>query len=143
MQIFGVDFSGASDGGKHIWIAGGKAEGETLQIESCERASDRWGNRLEPCLASLVENVAAQGSSAFGFDFPFGLPKLLLDGASWLEFVLSFGSRYSTPESFREECWRTANGHELKRLTDLEAKTPFCVYNLRIYRTCPPKTSPR
>jgi hypothetical protein len=37
-HIYGIDFSGAKDAGKKIWIAKGIVKGETLLIEDCFRA---------------------------------------------------------------------------------------------------------
>lgn len=136
MQVYGVDFSGASDAGKYIWIAAGRpTQDGRLVIEDCERLSDRWGSDRDHCLALLVELIAiTQGPSAFGFDFPFGVPSQLMDGETWAEFVTTFGSRYPTPEAFRDDYRERAGGRELKRVTDRETKTPFSVYNLRIYK---------
>jgi hypothetical protein len=129
-----VDFSGAIDGGKYIWIAEGRRQGDTFVIEGCERAALRWGSRLEQCLEGLAAEIAASGPSAYGLDFPFSVPEVILEGSTWYEFVSTFASRFATPEEFREKCWHAANNRELRRFTDFEAKTPFCVYNLRIYR---------
>jgi len=37
-HIYGIDFSGAKDAGKKIWIAKGIVKWETLLIEDCFRA---------------------------------------------------------------------------------------------------------
>jgi hypothetical protein len=134
MKVFGVDFSGAVDGGKYIWVAEGRVEDGTLVVESCERASDHFGARIEPCLVRLVEGIAAQSDAAFGCDFPFSVPELLLNGGSWLDYVRGFGGAFATPDAFRAACRAASGGRETKRLTDIETKTPFCSYNLRIYR---------
>ena len=39
-RIYGVDFSGAKDAGKKIWIAEGVVKGDSLLIEDCFRARD-------------------------------------------------------------------------------------------------------
>ena len=36
VKFFGVDFSGASDGGKYIWVAEGRIDSGKLLIESCQ-----------------------------------------------------------------------------------------------------------
>ena len=38
--IYGIDFSGAQDAGKKIWIAKGVVKGDSLLIEDCFRARD-------------------------------------------------------------------------------------------------------
>ena len=37
-RIYGIDFSGAKDAGKKIWIASGTVEQDGLLIEECYRA---------------------------------------------------------------------------------------------------------
>jgi hypothetical protein len=69
-----------------------------------------------------------------GLDFPFGLPKAVLPQPTWRQFIVSFPDLYASPEAFRQTCYRSAAGRELKRVTDVECKTPFSPYNLRLYR---------
>ena len=57
-----------------------------------------------------------------------------MDGQTWLQFIRAFTERYATPQDFRQTCLHATNGRELKRRTDVEARTPFSPYNLRIYR---------
>jgi hypothetical protein len=144
-RIYGVDFSGAAKAGKKIWIASGVIEGSPLRIEACRRAADLPGLPLSAaqgqvgqdrgrCLASLRDFVQREAASAFGFDFPFGLPRDLVAEDSWEEFILSFPDRYASPEEFRETCRKAAGDSELKRVTDQESRTPFSPYNLRLYR---------
>jgi hypothetical protein len=52
---------------------------------------------------------------------------------TWEEFVFSFTDHYESPESFRDTCRSVAPGKEKRRLTDLESKTPFSPYNLRLF----------
>jgi hypothetical protein len=144
-RIYGVDFSGAAKAGKKIWITRGVIEGDTLRIEACYRAADlpgssapaaqgQVGQDRDRCLAALRDFVRREADSAFGFDFPFGLPRDLVVEDSWEEFVLSFPDHYASPEEFRETCRQAAADSELKRVTDQESRTPFSPYNLRLYR---------
>jgi hypothetical protein len=135
-RIYGVDFSGAAKAGKKIWIATGMIEGDMLHIEACYRAADlrNSGEERNRCLAALRDFVQREADSAFGFDFPFGLPRDLVTKDSWKDFVLSFPDRYASPEEFRETCRQVAGDSELKRATDQESRTPFSPYNLRLYR---------
>jgi hypothetical protein len=144
-RIYGVDFSGAAKAGKKIWIASGVIEGSPLRIEACHRAADlpglplsaaqgQVGQDRDRCLAALRDFVQRETASAFGFDFPFGLPRDLVAEDNWEEFVLSFPDRYASPEQFRETCRKAAGDSELKRVTDRESHTPFSPYNLRLYR---------
>ena len=134
-RIFGVDFSGAKDAGKKIWISEGVNRNGCLDIENCLRArtlpySDTERNR---CLGALYDLVVEMKDCAFGFDFPFGLPRQMISANSWLDFVRVFPENYRNALEFREKCQKY-NGSELKRLTDRECKTPFSPFNLRVYK---------
>lgn len=135
-RVYGVDFSGAAKAGKKIWIATGAIEGDTLHIEACFRAADlpRSGEDRDRCLTALRDLITGEEASAFGLDFPFGMPQALVTEDTWEDFILSFADRYPEPEAFREACRTTATGSELKRVTDRESRTPFSPYNIRLYR---------
>jgi len=135
-QVYGVDFSGAQDAGKRIWIAGSTVEGGALRIDECRRGDDLPGSgkSRDACLNALREFIRGQKASAFGLDFPFGLPRSLVRQTVWDAFVLSFPGEYPNPDRFRRTCREAAGGRELKRATDREARTPFSAYNLRLYR---------
>jgi hypothetical protein len=135
-RVYGVDFSGAQDAGKRIWIASGTAEGDALRIDECRRGDDLPGSgkSRDACLTALRKLIRSRKASAFGLDFPFGLPRPLVRQTGWDAFVLSFPSEYPNPDRFRRTCREAAGGRELKRATDREARTPFSAYNLRLYR---------
>ncbi len=136
-RVYGVDFSGAKDAGKKIWIASGVIEDGVLRIEDCRRgdALTGSGKGRDRCLTALRDFIERQeGACAFGIDFPFGLPRALVKQDNWEDFVLSFPGSYSNPEEFRYICRVAAGGSELKRVTDRESRTPFSSYNLRLYR---------
>jgi hypothetical protein len=135
-RVYGVDFSGAKDAGKRIWIAGGAIEGATLRIDECYRADGLpgSGSSRSRCLAALRDLVGRENAGVFGLDFPFGLPQRLVGQAGWEAFVLSFPQDYPSPDEFRQRCRDAAGGRELRRVTDRESKTPFSPYNLRLYR---------
>lgn len=111
-------------------------EGGALHIEACSRAAElpASGVDRDQCLAALQAFIRREQAAAFGFDFPFGLPRALVEESTWDEFVCAFPDRYATPEEFREACRKAANGSELKRATDRESRTPFSPYNIRLYR---------
>jgi hypothetical protein len=135
-RIYGVDFSGAKDAGRRMWVAGGVAEGDTLRIETCHSADalPGSGRGRDRCLAALRDFIGENGVCAFGLDFPFGLPQPLVGRDSWEGFILSFPDEYAGPEEFKQSCQVAAGGHELRRVTDRESKTPFAPYNLWLYR---------
>jgi hypothetical protein len=135
-QVYGIDFSGAKDAGKKIWIASGIIDGDALQIEDCRRAEalPGSGRSRDRCLAALKDFIGREKTAVFGLDFPFGLPRALIKQDRWESFVLSFPDDYPSPEAFRRACHATAGGRELKRATDRKSQTPFSPYNLRLYR---------
>jgi hypothetical protein len=134
-RVYGVDFSGAAHAGKKIWVTSGVIERDTLHIDACRRGADlpASGRDRDRCLAALRDIIQREEASAFGLDFPFGLPRDLVEEGTWEDFVLSFPDRYDSPAAFRETC-RTDAGVELKRVTDRESRTPFSPYNIRLYR---------
>jgi hypothetical protein len=135
-QVYGIDFSGAKDAGRRIWIAHGTVEGDGLHIHACRRAEELpdSGRDRDRCLAALSTFIAEQRGCAIGLDFPFSLPKPLLDDGSWEDFVRTLADRYTSPEAFRRRCFAEAGNRELRRRTDNEARTPFSPYNVRLFR---------
>ena len=99
--------------------------GEALPGSSRQRAE---------CLAALRAFIRSAGEALVGVDFPLGLPHELMDRQTWLHFIHAFADRFATPQQFRQACLGAAQGRELKRRTDIETKTPFSPYNLRLYR---------
>ena len=135
-QIIGVDFSGAKDAGKKIWISFARTERETLEIESCVRIADlpAGGRKRPEALKALRKVILEHPGSIIGLDFPFGIPSGLVEASDWQEFVLEFGDRYQNEHDFREQCRAASQGKEWKRRTDVEAKIPFSPYNRRLFR---------
>lgn len=135
-RIYGVDFSGAKQAGKHIWVAAGVVEGEALRIDFCCRGDTLPGSsrKREQCLMALRALIVGSGPAAFGCDFPFGLPASLVEHDGWESFVLAFPYLYESADAFRDACREAAGGSELKRATDRESQAPFSPYNLRLYR---------
>lgn len=135
-RVAGVDFSGAREAGKNIWIAAGDVTASGVRIDSLHRAADLPGGAKEfsPAIDALVAHVATLSDHIIGFDFPFSLPANLIEQPTWLSFVRSFAAAYAEPEGFREHCRSITGGKEHKRKTDTEARVPWCAYNLRLYR---------
>jgi len=75
-HIYGIDFSGARDAGRKIWLAEGVVKTHSLLIEDCFRARNLQdsGNELYKCLPALKDFIKENQDAAFGLDFPFGLP---------------------------------------------------------------------
>jgi hypothetical protein len=135
-RIIGVDFSGGAQAGRKIWIAAGRVEDNRLLIDECVRGvalPDSSRDRAQ-CLAALRAFIRSAGDALIGFDFPLSLPRQLIAEKQWTPFIRSFPARYGTPQDFRRACFTAAHDRELKRVTDVETKTPFSPYNLRLHR---------
>jgi hypothetical protein len=134
--VHGIDFSGAKDAGHKIWIASGFIEEGVLHIKECRRAEalPNASRERSRCLTALLDFIAKSEDGILGFDFPFGLPSPLVKKDRWEDFVLSFPGTFPNSREFRNICREAIKGAELKRLTDLEHRTPFSPYNLRLYR---------
>ena len=139
-RVYGVDFSGAKDAGKKIWIAEAVPRGQGIMVQACTPSTELLQCSAErgEVLAALREFIANAGDAAFGCDFPFSLPKDLIAAESWSEFLERFSERFGSATDFRESCTdlalRLGDRKELRRRTDIEAAAPFSPYNLRIYR---------
>lgn len=134
--VCGVDFSGARDAGGRVWIARCSIREDALNLVDLFQAKSLSGSGRERglCHRALATFIGEQEDGIFGLDFPFSLPRDLVWGKSWEEFVLTFEKAYKSPEDFRELCRSAASGRELRRHTDIESRTPFSPYNLRLYR---------
>lgn len=136
-RIFGVDFSGAKDAGRKIWITEAAVQDGVLTLSACypvcELVPDKNKGR-EVGLEALCRLILSNPCSVFGMDFPFSLPEKLLSAKEWTAFISDFLSEYRSVDDFRKRMRETGGKKELKRLTDIEVKAPFSIYNLRIYR---------
>jgi hypothetical protein len=136
-RVLGVDFSGATDAGRKIWIAECKrGRGHRLALVDLRPASDlpESGKAPTVAIAALARHIVKDPDTIAGFDFPFTLPKRVIDTSTWEAFVAGFASRFPDPDAFRGWALRRAEGRELRRAADRAARTPFNSYNLRIYR---------
>jgi hypothetical protein len=136
-RILGVDFSGASDAGRKIWVAEGRLNGNgALDLLTCIAATDLPGGGTAPAKAvpALARHIAGLGIARVGCDFPFSLPRDLVDARSWRSFALRYAAEYADADSFRAIMRSRHNAIEHKRMTDRIAGTPFNSYNLRLYR---------
>jgi hypothetical protein len=133
--FYGIDWSGAKDAGRKIWIAGGRRVGSTVVLMELSRGAELPGSGVErpSCHGAVRDWITRREDAAIGLDFPFSLPSLLLEERDWEAFVRRFPERHPDPDSFREWC-RASSGNELKRVTDQLARAPFSPWNLRIYR---------
>jgi hypothetical protein len=145
--VYGVDFSGARLAGRAIWLA---------SLEPSTRRSREPAYHLTeltcleklcgtaergPALTHLVCRIADSEQALWALDFPFGLPiEVMAAGARWsaqLDFFRAWGD---DAYGIGLECLRRARAlgdtNHIRRLTDVEAKTPFDCYHYRIiYQT--------
>lgn len=135
-RILGIDFSGATDAGRKIWIAEGLETAGTLRLVALRPAAELPGGAAVPitAVAALARHIIGVPDTVAGCDFPFSIPRSLIEEASWKDFIQVFPARFPDPDSFRDWAFRKAGMRELRRRTDREEKTPFNSYNLRIHR---------
>ena len=133
-RIFGLDFSGARDAGRHAWLAEGRPSPAGLEILSCRPIAELPGGAVERtgALAALRAFIAATPGGIFGCDFPFSLPRAHIETPSWTDFIGDF--LHADAHAFYTHCRRISGGREPKRATDVESKTPWCAFNIRLYR---------
>jgi hypothetical protein len=139
MAIYGIDFSGALDAGRKIWISLGVIRGGILEIRKCCRCLSLpdSGKRLDDCLAALVTFITNHRNTIFGLDFPFNIPQSIAGHfgfETWIELIFSFPQKFSSPHEFRHNCKQVFGKCEAKRTTDRESRTPFSPYNLRLFK---------
>jgi len=136
-KIIGIDFSGAREASKHIWITIGylqyNKQARIEEIHPLYQLMNTPVNKVESYQA-LREFIASNQNAIIGLDFPFGLPDNLNPEENWEALVRNFGEHFSSPEAFRAYCQSRQKNRELKRHTDKEARAPFSPYNLRLYR---------
>jgi hypothetical protein len=147
-DVYGVDFSGAKEAGRNIWIAKaepfrpaakGCARLELLELSSLEKLSGT--SAREPALAHLRERISASTDALWAMDFPFGLPVEVFDrGTRWpaqLAFLRDWrGDAYSAGLEFLRRARARGGPMHIRRDTDREAKAPFDCYHYRIiYQT--------
>ncbi|WP_053949140.1 DUF429 domain-containing protein [Halolamina sediminis] len=140
-RVYGVDFSGAQDAERNVWIAGGPLKDDGVQIETLgsgrELLSDASGR--EATHDALVDWLRERESAAVGLDFSFGLPSTLLDAMEdspghWTVFLDAFPpAGCADPGAFeewgKERTRRATDGDRafLKRETDtpVGASSPY------------------
>ena len=141
LRAIGIDFSGARDAGRRIWIAEGSiGAGNRLQLKDCRPAFRRLncGSSRAEALPALATWIADQDDAVIGCDFPFALPACAVDESNWHDFVRNF-RRHETADAFRSVMRHRhadADRREPKRRTDLpeNAATPWNPWNIRLYR---------
>jgi len=141
-RVYGVDFSGAKDAERNVWVAGGPLSESRLVIETLGTARSVLPGEVSgqtETHAALVEWLRERESAVVGLDFSFGLPSTLLaavEGAppDWSAFLDSFPpAGCADPGQFedwgKERTRKATDGDRafLKRETDgpVGASSPY------------------
>lgn len=140
-RVFGVDVSAARDAGRRIWVCRGHPGADGVRIESVDRLCDLPGGTvdLQPALRSLVTKVLESPRSAWGFDFPFSLPRTIAEAftapgeAGWGRLVEAV-ARLPGAGELRRRALEAGGGRQLWRRTDEEAAMRLSPYDRRIYK---------
>jgi hypothetical protein len=147
-SVYGVDFSGAKQAGRNIWIARTepRARGR-LALVALDRLESLCGTaERAPCLAELVRMVNDSDAALWGIDCPFGLPiELFPPEATWFDqfaFLGEYGEEaYACGMECIERTKRMGAGPlrtalHCRRQTDLDSKAPFDAFHYRmVYQT--------
>lgn len=138
-----MDFSGAAQAGGNIWIATCRpSRGGLTLIELRSLATLAGTSERADSLRHLVRLVRRSRHALWAIDFPFGLPiEMLDDPASWsAQLELVCAAQGSAPDFGRWCVARTRQRCDgrlhVRRLADVEQRTPFDCYHYRIiYQT--------
>lgn len=135
-RIIGVDFSGAKAPADKIWVTLCHYDGRELEImESFSmKAYGSTGMSRETAYAALVGFLAEQHDARIGMDFPFSIPLQAGQHFSWRRWIQEFPGLYPTAEAFRYYLLQQFGYREVKRTPEKDAKVPFAVNNLRLYK---------
>jgi hypothetical protein len=153
--VFGVDFSGAKEAGRNIWIAGCEPTGAGRKgsARPARRSNGTWPalrlvelTSLEnlcgtsergEALRALVELIRSSRDALWAMDFPFGFPVEVFDaGTRWpaqLDFLREWGEdAYGVGLECLGRAKRLGGRMHIRRQTDDEMKAPFDCYHYRI-----------
>ena len=136
-QVIGVDFSGARDAAKRIWICRSTIVAGKLVLHSLAPVADLTGLRRtsrETAYEYLREMLANAAPSLCGLDVPFSLPEPAIPNGSWFQLLAEMRQPNYSPADFRNTILQRCGGIELRRETDRYAKAPFSPINLRMFR---------
>lgn len=145
-QFCGVDFSGAKQAGRTIWVARlvrrRKRSGPAFALVSLDRMDALCGTADRAAAHDyLVRQVLTSERALWGFDFPFGLPvELFPETATWDDQFAFLAEWEDDAYACGLECVRRATElferKHVMRAADTEARTPFDTFHYRIiYQT--------
>ena len=142
--IVGVDFSGAAQPGESIWLTETTVDDGRLRVDRCTSAGDALdATDRSTVLSGLVDRLLKDPPDAVGFDFPFCLPRAVLDdlapSVESYDDVCDLFSGFDSATAMRDACTDSANAVTngdrtyLRRATDdpLGAKSPYHFFTFR------------
>ena len=131
--FIGIDFSGATDAGRKIWLAVGHEWQGSLHIDWCFRAADLpdGGEDRDTALRAVCSFLLGQRAAIAGCDFPFALHRSQMNSVDWQSWLVQNVAPQKSADNWREAL---RGERELRRATDNEMKTPMAPLNLRVYR---------
>lgn len=135
-KFIGIDFSGAKNCHKKIWLTVGIRTKAALSVEAVVSLGELSAGikSREDAYRELVGYISRQKDAIIGMDFTFSLPLDLMEGKEYGDFLSTFSKTYPDAETFLKSCKQKSGGMEKKRRCDIECKTPWSPYNLRLYR---------
>ena len=148
--IFGVDFSGAKEAGRNIWLA--RCEPVSVARNGRATRSKHPSLRLTdltcleslcgiadraPVLSHLVDLIKSSRRCLWSMDFPFGFPiEVFSPGTRWraqIDFLREWGDdAYGVGLECLRRAKRLGGPMHIRRQTDDEMKAPFDCYHYRI-----------
>jgi hypothetical protein len=140
--IYGVDFSGAKEAGRNIWIAAIRPRGKRYELVELHNLGRLCGtDERDAALAHLVNMIRSSRSALWGIDAPFGLPIEVMDsGMRWPGQLKLVGGWQDGAHALGIWCLNRAKilggANHIRRVTDTQVLTPFDCYHYRIiYQT--------
>jgi hypothetical protein len=141
-SVFGVDFSGAKQAGRNIWIARVDLTRVGLRLVDLSNLEHLAGSAARDiALPHLVRLIGESSDALWSMDLPMGLPIELFDtGVRWMHQLKIMNAWQGTAHEMGLWCCdqakRLGGKMHLRRTTDTDTKTPFDGYHYRIiYQT--------
>lgn len=126
--ILGIDFSGSANPGRNIWIArGAVTSSREIRVEETECARTRFGSSgIESLYEALINYLQSQDDAVIGLDFPFSLPKSIIEEDEWISFLEAFQNRFQDDDIGSYPAKLDLDGHP-KREDDVRygGQSPF------------------
>lgn len=143
--VYGVDFSGARLAGENMWVARMEVGEGRLRVVGLDRLGVLAGtDERGAVMGKLVEMIAGSRESLWGMDFPFALPvELWKEGTGFEDQLREVGAFEGGGGGAKEfgrwcvgRCMAALGRMHVRRVTDVESRTPFDCYHYRIvYQT--------